>query len=93
MAAPRHRATVEGYNIQNKIQNTYPSFHYQIARKQYNGARATKQGCDITATFLLKDLGTFCNSKRNVHRFTLDLPCLRIILVEIYLKILDAEVL
>ena len=32
--------------------------------------------------FALKDLDTFCNTKHNVHRFTLNLHRLKIMIVE-----------
>ena len=38
------------------------------------------------AIFLLKDLGTFCNTKQNVHRFTLNLQGLKIMIVESFPK-------
>ena len=44
--------------------------------------RSRNQDCFCWIGHWLKDLGTFCNTKRNVHRFTLNIRCLKIMIVE-----------
>ena len=54
-----------------------------------NGASSIEPSLQMTAPVnrtnphsTLKDLGTFCNTKPNVHRFTLNLHSLKIMIVE-----------
>ena len=38
--------------------------------------------CVLVHLYVLKDLGTFCNTKHDVHRFTLNLHRLKLMIVE-----------